>query len=205
MARDRRSGIKIALRLEKTQQEDEEMARLFCDTEHPKTLEEIGVYFGLTRERIRQRLKRQGITRKHGGFSARAKSFGVLRAQALQKHREKRCQKKWGVTLEEYSRIHAALVPQHASKIKRIYTALFKKTQSFHVPWIINLAEFTNFIQPHIQSHGRGQLVVFLKDKTLPYTIDNIEVTTCQESARRSRNRKIVEDFLKALLPDSWE
>ncbi|MEK6580156.1 MAG: sigma factor-like helix-turn-helix DNA-binding protein, partial [Bdellovibrionota bacterium] len=182
MARDRRFGIKIALRLikialrlEKTQQEDEEMARLFCDTEHPKTLEEIGVYFGLTRERIRQRLKRQGITRKHGGFSARAKSFGVLRAQALQKHREKRCQKKWGVTLEEYSRIHAALVPQHASKIKRIYTALFEKTQRFHVPWIINLAEFTNFIQPHIQSYGRrGQLVVFLKDKTLPYTIDNI-------------------------------
>lgn len=154
LALDRTGGVQ---RTEKTLQEDAEMVRLFCDQEHPKTLEEIGIQFGLTRERIRQRLKRAGVTGKHGGSSLRSSSRGVLQAQALQKHREKRCQKKWGVTPEEYRRIHIIFIPQQISKIKQIYFSLRKKSQREYIPWAINLTEFAKFIQSHAALYGMGK------------------------------------------------
>lgn len=70
-----------------------------------KTLEEIGSKYGVTRERIRQILKRNGLSRLDGGMTIRTFKRipeRVERERTERGKREARCQKRWGMSLDEY-------------------------------------------------------------------------------------------------------
>lgn len=73
-----------------------------------KTLEQLGYFLGISRERVRQLFDREGISSESGGSAARnIKRIGMLQARknALQKKREEKMERIFGCSYEELTSI----------------------------------------------------------------------------------------------------
>ena len=86
---------------------DHDMCCLYRSGE---TLEEVGLHYGVCRERARQILARNGLTRKDGGGSVKAKESRKEATEILAKSRAKRM-KKFGISWEEYESIRCRVDP----------------------------------------------------------------------------------------------
>ena len=157
-----------------------------------KTLQEIGVRFGITRERVRQCLFRNGIKFTDGGFHINTLSRCAMREKATQEQREFRSKKKWGLSIKENQNLRAKFNPLKMDKFAKVYILLKKRSQREKIPWAINLKDFVNLMKDKISFYGKGELVVHRIITEKGYVVGNIECITHSESATLTRRQEQV-------------
>lgn len=77
---------------------DNQIAAMITDYKAGKTLAEIGNTYGVSRQRIHQIFKREGVSSEGNGSHARTRA----RETAAAKARAARIMKSWGFTVQEY-------------------------------------------------------------------------------------------------------
>lgn len=173
---------------------DAEMVRLFREG---MSLSEIGALYGITRERVRQCLLRQGLTGKDGGIHVKALARTALREHRRREARERRIQRIYGCSIDELRDTRAKLSIYMERRIEQIYRSKRAMALRQGVAWQISFPEFVTLMRPHMNEYGLGRknIVIRRKDLTAPYTIDNVELTTLSDSSRKTfeRTRRIIE------------
>jgi hypothetical protein len=71
-----------------------------------KTMEEIGAMYGLTRERVRQLIKRHGVTKVNSGRRMRVTEEKFDKAHKTREKRERFFQVKWGMSESDFLRLN---------------------------------------------------------------------------------------------------
>ena len=152
-----------------------------------ETLAEIGASYGISRERVRQRLKVCGIAGKQGGQAV--KSFLAVPAKAAARKLKEdgqaaRCQRIWGITLEAKRAIQAAsgYVPFE------LYTRQRLTAAHRGIPWQLTFGQWWDLWQEGERwaQRGRGchRLCMARWADDGPYSVENIYICTNQENSR---------------------
>jgi hypothetical protein len=157
------------------------MAQLYT-TGH--TLQQIGTVFGLTRERVRQILKTQGIVGKDGGVCRASQARKAEKAAKSLAKRDERCRKSFGCSLEELLAINHGENPWAKSAISRRYTNQRRSAEHRNIPWQITFPEWWAIWEPHYANRRRTAdgFVMARHQDFGPYAPWNVYITTLAQN-----------------------
>lgn len=132
-----------------------------------KTLVEIGAEYGLTRERVRQLIKRCGVVGKHGGAHKRAAARQIKRAA----RKDEATLQRWGCTWAQYCELRAMFKPTRAFSCQK------KNAHHRGIPWELTLWQWWTIWQQsgRWDQRGRGNgYMMCRKGDAGPYSVDNV-------------------------------
>lgn len=154
----------------------ERMAALF---RAGSTLSEIGVEYGITRERVRQLLKRDfGITRKDGGGRLKAEKNRSLKAAK----RDADCISRRGCTWDQYVELRRMRKPL-AAFLRQKGNAGWRG-----IEWNLTLWQWWTIWQEsgHWNERGRGQGYVMCRvGDAGPYAVGNVFIAPARENTSK--------------------
>ncbi len=167
-------------------QNPEREAHIVTQFRSGKTLQEIGEEMSLSRERIRQILKRNGVGRLEGG-----KNIQMLLNAAYKKRRDpaKTWMTVYGCSLEIARQINGGLnLSTHKSPAFR-YNEQRRNAKVRGIGWEINLPEWWRVWQEsgkwELRGPGKGYCMTRIGD-TGPYRVGNVEIKTIGENFSES-------------------
>jgi uncharacterized protein (DUF433 family) len=150
------------------------------------TLEKIGLSFGLTRERIRQILKRAGINAKDGGQAKRIALGGDIRAARLAMMNAKSVAK-YGMAYAEYKAL--------PTKMKNIFRWQAATARCRGIEWKLKFGEWYAvwMSSGKWEQRGRqtGQYVMSRIRDDGPYELGNVHIQTCNENGSEATRKWI--------------
>lgn len=150
------------------------------------TLQEIGTAFGLTRERVRQILKRAGVTRKDGGIHRRAAKCGAEYRARVARRRENLTRDAYGCSWVELNRLNGG-VPKGAPGCRaKAYKAQQSNCRKRGLTWQLTFPEWCRVWDESgkWEQRGRGgnSYVMARKQDLGPYAAWNVYVTTMAQN-----------------------
>ena len=145
------------------------------------TLQEIGDYYGVTRERVRQIMSQElGITRKDGGMSKRASE----KRKAAQARKNLRYMRKYGLDVAQYKRVQKNLDASGTNPLHR-FTQQKRHSYRRGIEWNLIFAEWWSFWERSGKwdKRGRGNGYVMARhgDKG-GYEIGNVKIISAKEN-----------------------
>lgn len=155
-----------------------------------KTLHEVGEQFGVSRERVRQLLRRAGVPAVDGGVSLRARQTALLRAASLRDKSAARRQKieaLFGCSMDEIKRINGMAfcwTSLYREKSKTPANAFVRQKQNAGkrgIAWDLTLPQWWDVWQQSGKwdQRGRGQGYCMARvGDSGPYAVDNVYVCT---------------------------
>lgn len=161
------------------------MADLYRNGE---TLEQIGSKFGLTRERVRQILRRAGVEKSEGGRSV---STERKREQAAKK-RDDACMRKYGCTHEQYQILMG--IQRNAESRDRgpigAYARQKNSAAQRGIPFTLTLWQWWTIWQEsgHWEQRGRGRGMYCMAriGDSGAYEVGNVRIVTNEENIAES-------------------
>jgi hypothetical protein len=166
-------------------QRTERLAQQF--TTQNVTMTDLGVQEGLTRERIRQLLKKAGLTRKNGLKAlSRGARKEVLKRQADDRH----CLHMYGCDLA----VMRSITNAHSRRGLVSHPMVQKWIQHRNnahrrsIPWNLTFPEYAEIVGPHLltMNLSRGGMVLGRKDKTGPFSKENCQMLTLAENSKET-------------------
>lgn len=162
---------------------DETMKSMFLDGE---TLQAIGDAFGVTRERVRQILKRQGLARSDGG---RHQRFAERRAEVQARYamnRDARAQKTYGCSHADLIEANEGKSPRHVGSFAHRYQSQKGTAACRGIAWRISLPEWKAIwvLSGHWEDRGQGGYVMARVGDAGPYAIWNVHICTSSENIK---------------------
>lgn len=159
-----------------------------------QTLSMIGAAFGVSRERVRQILRRRAVRPDAGGSKLfRTSKSARTEALALQKQ-ENRALADYGCTWQEYREVaginNFVGHNQTKNKLLRAYWQHKHNARRTGIPWGLSLPAYAKIVEPHLGPGWRGRLVLSRKDKSKGFSPENTEVITLSESSRRVQSAR---------------
>lgn len=162
------------------------------------TLEKIGQHFELTRERVRQILRKMGVTRYHGGRSAVAKSIRQHKRAGV----EARSLAKWGVSFDEMQ-LH------RAAGLVHVYTQQRNNANRRGIVWGINFAQWLGVWNEsgklEQRGRGKGHYVMSRMRDAGGYVMGNVHIQLSTENnsegIRKALGNKAANTGVWNLLP----
>lgn len=162
-----------------------------------RTLEDIGAEFSITRERVRQILVKNGITKMDGGMAMRSfRNIDDKIAKRIRytEHRNATLMQRYGLTLDEY-RSHVAQFGSR-SKPKSPLTKFViqrKSAKARGIGWELGFKEWWTIWQESgkwaLRGRGQGYCMARIGDDG-PYADGNIYITTSIENSSTGGQRK---------------
>lgn len=149
-----------------------------------ETLQSIGNSYGISRERVRQRLSRHGIYRMDGGITIRnflATPEKVEKLKVAQSAKEAKVRARYGCSVE-----HFAQIPKKA----RVAFKRQKHTaRNRGIGWELNLWEWWTLWQEsgHWHERGRGGTDSYCMSRpgdSGPYSVNNVLICTNSENIK---------------------
>lgn len=170
------------------------------------TLEEIGKHYGLTRERVRQLLKRDfGITGKDGGAHARAS----LNQAARDARRDFRSLRQHGMKWADYVRL-LKVKDAHGQSPQQAFRSQRRNAALRGIEWRFTFAEWWSVWQKSgkypERGRGKGRYVMSRPGDTGPYEMGNVLIVPCENNNREFMNRYWAEisDGSRVLTKTRW-
>jgi hypothetical protein len=166
--------------------QDEELATLYRSG---MTLQAIGDQFGITRERVRQRLSRAGVTRREGGMHVRMSRLNEQRAAK----RDLVYLKRYGCTAAHYMDIRNG--PPSGSGVKPLsaYRSQKRNASVRGIEWDLTLAEWWAIWRASGKwgMRGRGQGYAMCRHSDSgPYAIGNVYIGGLGDNGREYQARR---------------
>lgn len=178
---------------------------MICDYKQGKTLEQIGEYQGITRERVRQILKRRGVTRFDGGVFLRCASEIRYKPNPQDKA-ERRCIANFGCSIEAAMTINSGLTLTDKTSAAWKFSTQKKTAAKRKIGWEMTFPQWMKVWSDSGKwlERGRGMYVMARIGDTGPYAVDNVEIITasqnskdsyykhpaCERAAKRAANRE---------------
>ena len=166
---------------------DADIERLFRSGQ---TYEDIGVRFGLTRERVRQIIFKRGLNRHDGGYAVMRANGQRAKELARVKKREAKAQAYFGCDADTVIAIagKSAIWSGGAGKgtIARIYYQQFRSAKNRKIRWEFNLASWWRVWQDsgkwEFRGRGAQKYCMSRTDDSGPYSPDNVVIRTNAEN-----------------------
>lgn len=156
----------------------EEMAEKYMEG---ATLQEIGDYYGITRERVRQLLKKElGMNGSHGGVSLRA----IEKREAAARRRDQKCIRRHGLPYGEIKAIKA----EHGYAPFAAYTQQRNNARIRGIDWLLTFAEWWGVWSRSgkwsDRGRGRGKYVMARHGDSGPYQLGNVKIVHFEDNNR---------------------
>jgi hypothetical protein len=148
------------------------------------TLDAIGRQYGITRERVRQILKKAGVTSLDGGKHVRCEIKKANRSAAM----EARIRAKYGVSFDEWRQLSA-------SRITHAYIRQRQSAAARGIEWRLTFFEWLSVWRASgkLEQRGRGKgkyCMSRIKDGG-PYAIGNVHVQPCEVNSSEATEKWI--------------
>lgn len=182
----------------KNHERNEDMKRRFLEG---ATLNEIGMVYGITRERVRQILVRLGIESFDGGAAVR---WEKLKLQKLE-NEIANCMARYGCTPDEYRELRRLGremikngVPRDKTPIGAYRNRMHNCTQ-YGIPFDLTLWQFWTIWKEsgHWNDRGQGNYGLCRKDTAKGFTIDNVFIREMKRASRWGEKRSGVASKFK--------
>lgn len=165
---------------------DHDMCCLFRAGE---TLAEVASHYGLTRERARQILKRNGISKEDGGKYIQMVGVKEERAIKLQEKREERSMRVFGVSRETYLSIRKRIGDIPLSNFGQIKNGTLHGNVGYiKAEFELTLAEYVDIWESAGYEVGQAGFVFCRKDPKKGFTKENVCIVSRVEMGKRSGN-----------------
>lgn len=129
-------------------QTSRDMEQLLARFRAGATLAELGEAEGISRERVRQLLLREGVTGGDGGRAARMRT----RMMEWAAQREEQIQRQNAWIAEHYGPAGLEVSPE----VRRAYRLDQRNAKGRNIPWALPFAVWWRLWQPHWPKRGRG-------------------------------------------------
>lgn len=154
-----------------------------------KTLEQIGVDLSLTRERVRQILSKNGVTRNDRGLT-RQEADKVEALSAAMKARiasiENKTRVFYGCSCDELSRINGNAPRSRVGSPAQIYTQQRKNAQFRGIEWTLSLPVWFSIWEESgrwaDRGRGKGKFCMARHGDQGPYAKENVYIATNEEN-----------------------
>ena len=177
---------------------DQEIARLF--TQENRTLESIGAIYGITRERVRQLLVRQGVENTDGSRSksitGRRISELALRARKQQERMEASCSRYLDCSLHSFTEItgRAWTTWDNAGKLAHAYWEQKHNADFRKIEWELTFQEWVGMWEKSgklaLRGRGQGQYVMGRRNDFGPYSVENCIIIPAVENNSDRKEKK---------------
>lgn len=171
---------------------DARVVELF--TQKAWTMQEIGDLYGITRERVRQILRRYGVESRSGGAALRQRRHATATAEtaeadckAAQAVRESVCMERYGCTLAQYAKIPA--------EAREAYAQQRCNAQGRGVPWDDDFklwqwyTVWTASGRFALRGRRSNKYVMRRIDPARGYAKDNVQIVTLKRSSSVTSSR----------------
>lgn len=161
-----------------------------------ETLEQIGSSHGVTRERVRQLLAREGIRRTDGGKSVQGRATKARRAVQLRANADARRLRVFGCDQETFARLNYGIVESTArGSPSRGYLDQKRNANERGIGWEITFPEWVRVWEEsgHLHERGRGAngYCMARKGDQGPYQVGNVYITTCRGNGRDYQEKRM--------------
>lgn len=160
-----------------------------------ETLQQIGRDYGVSRERIRQIVTKQGCNSFSGGASVRALLNAIHRPKSTKA--EQACMSVYGCSIDRRTEINAGLNVCHKGSPALRYREQRRNAIGRGIDWEITFPEWWSVWQESGNWEQRGRGYGFCMARigdTGPYSKDNVEIKTCAENSAESYYKTPVSD-----------
>jgi hypothetical protein len=144
------------------------------------TLESIGRHYGITRERVRQILRKAGFGEVHKAFAIQRKG---AKGAAKQSQREAMCFAKYGVSLDDYRAIRE-------TGASRAYGSQKVNARRRGIEFKLTLGEWWSVWSAsgkyHLRGKGIGHYCMSRIRDSGGYVVGNVHIQLCQENSREA-------------------
>lgn len=163
---------------------DAEFVRLF--TKEAKTLQEIGNIYGISRERVRQRLKICGYAGAIGGNSLRC-AIDKIHSPKKESINEKKCFEMFGCS-REFRDKYGSYTEKNS--ILRGYIDQRKNARKRKIEWSLTFPEWLEIWQEsgQLENRGRGKYVMSRICDMGGYSKDNVTIKTHSQNSKEARD-----------------
>lgn len=160
---------------------------MICDYKQGKTLEQIGEYQGITRERVRQILKRRGVTRFDGGRFLRTASEIRYKPNPQDKA-ERRCLANYGCSIDTAKTINSGFGLCDKTSPAWKYSTQKKTAAQRGIGWEMSFPQWWKVWSDSGRwaERGRGLYVMARIGDTGPYSVENVEIITQSQNSKDS-------------------
>lgn len=166
-----------------------------------ETLNEIGIIYNITRERVRQILVKQGIEGFDGGAAVR---WEELKLRKLE-NKIANCLAKYGCTPEEFAELRRLGREMMAHGVARDKTPIgaYRNRQhnctQYGIPFDLTLWQFWTLWKEsgHWNDRGQGNYGLCRKDTAKGFTIDNVFIREMKRASRWGEKRSGVASKFK--------
>ena len=154
-----------------------------------ETLQEIGIRFGVTRERIRQILVAQGVDPKSGGSALVARK----RRKSLETKREREFFAKWGMTKQEKQKLHVGADGTYRGSPVARYHRQRQNALKRNIPWEFTLGEWwevwSNSGKWDQAGRGKGKYAMARLGDKGPYAPWNVKIIAFEQNSSEFMRR----------------
>jgi len=165
-----------------------EMADLYREG---NTLQQIGDLFGITRERVRQLIGRQGLKGKDGGLRRRAEAKRVAYHWRIAANRDERTQRTHGCSYAVARHLNGGQdLRAKGTPAQRFWTQKHNAVSVRHIEWRLTFPEWMAIwlASGHFHERGRGGYVMARYGDIGPYSVTNVKIITHSQNSVESRN-----------------
>jgi hypothetical protein len=153
-----------------------------------QTLARIGAQFGVTRERVRQLIKSEGLTGKHGGLAVSSRPAKALRAARRIIRLDRRAMRVYGCTHAEFVVLNEGLRRKDPGSLANAYTQQRNTAGIRGIGWEMTFPEWVGVWRKsgHLAERGRtgdGYVMARYADSG-PYSVANVYITTLRVNSR---------------------